>query len=226
MRPPLPRSQKLRKVLLIVGSIAFVGALAGLLVSTVDSGSKPKKRVSTTPTPRAATTKALTLELGTVNVQSAGPPAALGLPVSNALLAATQQYFDDAIQAPLRDGGVKATYTKVFDPAVKPLAAGKDRAALTESATGVIRGAAHLLASPVRIDGLGDATGKLALVAASFALQVKADTPAGPLTIRRNTELTFAPELGRWVVTAYRVNVRRSVGTKTTSTTAHAGAPS
>ena len=100
----------------------------------------------------------------------------------------------------------------MFDAGVKSAAAGPDRPALTEGSTGVVRGAVHATASPLRIDGIGDQSGKIALVATTFGLTVKASTPAGPLTITRLTELTFANEFGKWRVTAYKVVVRRRVG--------------
>jgi hypothetical protein len=208
-------------VVLVAAAVVFVAALAAVLVSIADSGSKKKLTVAQ---PKARpTTKSLTLVVGAVDVQSAGPPATVSPGVRRALMRATQQYFDDAIQGPLRHKAVNVAYTQVFDPGVKGDAAGRDRAALTESATGVIRGAAHLLATPVRIDGLGDPTGKLVLAATTFALQAKANTPTGPLTIRRHTELTFANEFGKWVVTAYRVTVRRSIGPSATASTVHSG---
>ena len=218
----LPRSKRLRTVVLVAAAAVFVAALVAVLVSIADSGSKKKLTVAP-PKAARATTKQLTLVVGAVDVQSAGPPATVSPGERRALMRATQQYFDDAIQGPLRQKAVNAAYTQVFDPRVKGDAAGRDRAALTESVTGVIRGPAHLVATPVRIDGLGDPTGKLALVATTFAFQAKADTPTGPLTIRRHTELTFANEFGKWVVTAYNVTVRRSIGHSTTSSTVHSG---
>jgi hypothetical protein len=221
--PLLPRSKKLRTALLAGASIVVVVVVALLLASTADSGKThtPAKAAKA----KAAKAKAgsLTLVIGPVDIQSAGPPASVGAPVRRALMAATQQYFDDAIQAPLTKGAVNAAYTKVFDPGVKGAATGKDRAALTESATGVIRRPVRMSASPVRMDALGDPTGKLALVATTFSLRVDANTPTGRLTIQRHTELTFANEFGRWVVTAYRVTVKRSLGPKTTTTTARSG---
>jgi hypothetical protein len=61
------------------------------------------------------------------------------------------------------------------------------------------------------------------LVAASFNLENNAGTPNGKLSINRHTEHTFAKESGIWRVTAYRVTVKRSVGKRTTSNTAHSG---
>ena len=101
-----------------------------------------------------------------------------------------------------------------------------DIAVLTEVQTGKSNGAVRATASPVRIDALGDPTGKLALASTSWTMNIKSPTPKGRLTIRRKTELTFANEFGKWYVTAYRVTVRRTVGAKTASQTITSGAPS
>ena len=74
-------------------------------------------------------------------------------------------------------------------------------------------------ATKVRLDGLGDQTGKVVLVAATFGVDL--DVKGGK--IKRLTELTFADEHGKWVVTAYRVGVERATSARTTSAVAHAG---
>jgi hypothetical protein len=218
----LPQSKKLRIGLLVGAGVVVVGLIVGILIATSGGGgnkAKPHKPTATAD----AKTKNLELAPGTVFVQSVGPAAKLQAPVKRAVMAATQQYFDDAIQAPLVHGQVKNAYEKVFDPGVNGLASTRDRAALTEGATGLVRGPVHMTATAVRIDALGDETGKVTFAATTFKLQVEANTPAGKLSIKRHTELTFTNELGKWVVTAYRVTVRRSVGGQATTTTVRAG---
>jgi hypothetical protein len=161
----------------------------------------------------------LTLKIGKVVVQNAGPPAKVTRAIRRTLLSSTQFYVDGAIIAPLERGQVNKQYAKVFDGGVRKAAARNDLAVLTEAATGKARGAVTATASPVRIDALGDPTGKVALAATSFTMNVKTPTPKGRLTIRRKTELTFAYEFGKWYVTGYQVTVRRSVGAKTASKT-------
>ena len=70
---------------------------------------------------------------------------------------------------------------------------------------------------------MGDQTGKVVLVAATFAVNVNAKSSGGPVKIQRLTELTFAPEDGRWVVTAYRVGVKRPTTAQTAAAVARAG---
>ena len=225
MPPLLPRSKKLRTALAVAASLVFVGVIVAILVSSADSGNKPTPARAKTNKPpvTAAKKNSTTLVMGPVVVQSSGFPTAVPPTVRSAVMDATQRYFDFAIQGPLRHGRTNNAYSKVFDAGVSGPAASRDRATMTEATTGPIRGPVNMQASRVRIDGLGDPTGKLALVATTFTLDVHTATPAGTLTIERHTELTFAKESGRWLVTAYRVTVRRSIGPKTTSTTAHSG---
>jgi hypothetical protein len=210
--------------LAVAASVVFVGVIVAILVIIAGSGDKHGPARSKAKKPSHATTDAkkrsLTLVLGPVVVQDTGFPTKVPPPVRRAVMSATQRYFDDAIQAPLSRGTVDNAYSTVFDAGVNGLAAHRDRETMTESNTGPIRGPVGMRASSVRIDGLGDPTGKLTLVATTFSLKVDAATQAGKLTINRNTELTFAYESGAWRVTAYQVTVRRSIGRTTTSTTA------
>ena len=224
----LPRSKKLRTALLVVGSLAFVGIVAAILVSSADSGPKQtpaaKAKAKAKQHAKAVAQETSTdLKVGKVVVQNTGFPTAVNLPTKRAVMSATQRYFNYAIQDPLRGGRVNNKYTKEFDRGVSGLAGGKDRATLTEATTGPIRGPVTIHAARVQIDVLGDPTGAPSLIAASFSVKVYTATPAGKLTISRQTELTFADEKHGWIVTAYHVTVVRKIGGKTTSTTAHRG---
>jgi hypothetical protein len=227
--PLLPRSKRLRTALLVGAALVLVVVVALVLAGTADNGSSPraakaKAKAKKEKARAAARAKPVKLVLGRVVVQNTGLPTTVRPAVRRAVLSATQKYYNDAIQSPLRRGRVNNRYERVFAQGVRRLAADRDRAALTETATGPIRGRVLISASPVRIDALGDPLGKLALVAATFTLKTDAKTPTGArLAIRRYTELTFAYESGGWRVTAYRVGVRRHIGTKATTTTAHAG---
>lgn len=224
MPPLLPRSKNLRTALAVAGSLIFVGIVAAILVSSGDSGTKHAASTTTKPKKQVVADvkkQSLKLILGRVVVANTGFPTKLRPPVRRAVMAATQRYFDDAIQAPLRNGKVNNAYSKLFDTGVNGLAARRDRATMTEAATGPLRSPISIAASRVRIDGLGDQSGKPILVSTSFSLQVNARTPTAKLKINRHTELTFAYESGQWRVTAYSVTVRRSIGPKTTQTTVH-----
>jgi hypothetical protein len=202
-------------------AVAVIGVL---LASTANSGNNgPKRKAKGKPATTVPKSNQLTLKVGKVVVQNAGPPAKVTRAMRRTLLSTTQFYMDGAILAPLERGQVNKQYAKVFDAGVRKAAANNDRAVLTEATTGRARGAVTATASPVRIDALGDPTGNIALAATSFTMNVKTPTPKGRLTIRRKTELTFANEFGKWYVTAYQVTVRRSIGAKTSSKTTSSG---
>jgi len=225
--PLLPRSKKLRTALLVAGSLVFVAIVVAILVSLADSGTKHTPTLGKAKKPSATTAKAknpaVKLVVGRVVVQNTGFPTAVKPPVQRVVMSATQRYFDDAIQAPLLHGKVDNAYASVFDAGVSGAARQRDRETLTDAATGPIRGLVRIGASKVRIDALGDPSGKPMLIATTFTVDVNAPTPTGTLTISRPTELTFAYESGHWLVTAYDVSVQRSIGKKTTSTTARSG---
>jgi hypothetical protein len=223
--PPRKRAPKKKTALIVVASVVAIAVVAVLLANLADSGGNKQATTKTKPTTPAATSKALTLRVGEVSVQNTGAPATVKPPVRVALLKVTQGYVNNAILAPLENGQVNAAYTVAFDPGVKRAATRTDRAVLTEASSGVATGPVTAAATPVRIDALGDPTGKIALAAATFTLRIKAPTAKGTVNIRRRTELTFANEFGTWVVTAYRVSVRRSLGAKAKTSSASNSSP-
>ena len=140
--------------------------------------------------------------------------------MKQSVLDSSQSYVDDAILAPLEKGRLDQAYAQIFDRGVRRAATGHDRAALTEVRTGSLKAPLKATATKVRLDGMGDQTGKLVLVAATFGVNVNAKGSGGPVKIQRLAELTFAPEHGRWVVTAYRVGVKRTMTAQTTAAVA------
>jgi hypothetical protein len=199
---------------------------SAIVISACGGGGKHDAAKPRKPAPTVIPQGKLKLVLGVVDVQDAGPAAKLPDSVRRIVLRTTQTYLDSAVLSPLeRRGFPTRAYQQVFDPFVRSDASKRDRAALTESPAPPTRGVVNGRASPLRLDALGDQAGKVALIAATFTLDLKASTPVGPLAISRLTELTFQNEFGRWKVAAYRVTVRRSVGKKTTTTTAVTSGP-
>ncbi len=211
MPAPRTRSKKPRTALIVGGSIVAVAVLALVIAILVSSGDDAKPA-------KVENSAGLTLELGDVEVESTGPPATIAKSVQQSVLAASQSYVDDAILAPLEDGKLDPTYEKIFDSAVRESATGRDQGTVTEIRTGSVK-PVEATATKVRLDGLGDQTGKVVLVAATFGV----DVSGKGVKIKRLTELTFANEQGEWIVTAYRVGVQRSTSARTTAAVAHAG---
>ena len=201
-----------------------VAVVVVLFLTRSDSDKKVVTPPPTTTTRPPKPPAPLKLVIGRVVVQNVGPPAHVSRPLRRALLAAMQRYVDDAIIAPLEQGRLIAGYGKMYDPFVQGAALGSDRSVLTEVTMGFRQKHVHATASPVRLDALGGPDGRPVLVAATFSLNVDAQTSKGPLAIRRLTELTFSNEFGRWVVIAYNVGVRRTLGAHTRTAAAHVGA--
>jgi hypothetical protein len=209
---PRTRSKTPRTALIVGGSIVAVVILALVIVKLVSSDDKSEKPA------KVENSAGLTLELGDVDVQSTGPTATISKSVRQSVLDASQSYVDDAILSPLEKGKLVRQYEQIFDSSVRKSATGRDQATLTEVRTGSVK-PVKASATKVRLDGLGDQTGKVVLVAATFGV----DVSAKGVKIKRLTELTFANEHGKWVVTAYRVGVQRSSSARTTAAVAHAG---
>ena len=216
--PVAPKpSNNLRTAALVGGSLIIVAVLALVLANLAGSGgdnAKPK---------HVANSLGLVLKIGKVNVQSAGPPPRINSSVKQAVLDSSQSYVDDAVLAPLENGKPNPAYAKIFDLGVRRSATGSDRGTLTEVRTGKLKAAVKATATQVQLDGMGDQTGKLVLVAASFRVQVDAKGSGGPVKITRGAELTFARVGNRWLVTAYRFVVIRKTPASTTSADVRAG---
>jgi hypothetical protein len=208
-----------------VGVVVIAAAIAAWLLLTSDSGDKTVERppaVTTTTRPPRKIPR-VKLRLGPVHVQSIGPTATVSKSLRHALLRKAQRYVDGAIIAPLERGHAIQGYAKMYDPRIKGKALRRDLAELTEIKAGFLRERVHASASRVRVDALGAPSGRVALVALTWLLDIDANTPKGHLAERRHTELTFDNVFGKWLVTAYRVDVKRTLGKHTKTTTTRSG---
>jgi hypothetical protein len=211
-------------VSITIGVVVIAVVIAAWLLLTSDSGDKTVAHSPKTTTTRPSREPPrLKLVIGPVHVQSIGPPAQLPKSLRRALLATAQRYVDDAIIAPLEQGHAIPGYAKMYDPGVKGRALGRDLDKLTEVKMGFRRKRVFASASRVRVDALGAPSGRVALVALTWSLNVDTITSKGRLAIRRHTELTFDKEFGKWLVTAYRVDVERTVGKHRKAATTRAG---
>jgi hypothetical protein len=209
---PRTRSKNPRTALIVGGSVVAIAILAFVLVKLAtgdDGGKKPAK---------VENSAGLTLEIGEVAVESAGPVAKISNSTQQSVLDSSQKYVDEAILAPLEKGKLEKSYAQLFDSGVRTSATGRDEATVTEARTGK-SAPVKATATKVRLDGMADPTGKVVLVAATFGV----DLNAKGVKIQRLTELTFASDHGKWVVTAYRVGVKRTTSARTTAAVANAG---
>jgi len=198
-------------------AVAAVLALSACSGDDDDSSGSADERPTTSTAAPVEAEVALTR--GEAVVAGAGGDIALDEPTRQAAVDAAQQYVDAAMIAPLTDGAVPEEYAALFDTGVQASAIAADRAVLTDEGIPAPTETPTITATPVRIDGLAAADGTLTFLATTFSVTVDAETASGPVAVRRNVELTYAPSGSTWLVTAYRVTVERDIADAGTSTT-------
>jgi hypothetical protein len=204
-------------------SVACVVALALVLGACSGGGKKHTTTTQQTTAPKVLAVKTSLLKVGKVDVESAGPPnVRIDETTGKAVLAAAQEYIDDAVFAPLKESRLGAGYGALFDQGVKSAAIGADEPVLTDLEVGKVT-RLSTKATPVDLSAIAGTLGELLYVATNFNLTVTGMAPTGPLTISRRIELTFARSAKTWLVTAYRVQTVRHLSSGTTTTTATGG---
>ncbi len=201
---------------LLAAAVAAVLAFSACSGDDDSSDSADDRPTTSTAAPVDA---GVALTRGEAVVASAGGDVALDEATQQAVVEAAQAYVDAAVIAPLTEGAVGEGYDALFDTAVQASAIEADRAVLTDEGIPVPTEAPTITATPVRIDGLAAADGTLTFLATTFAVTVDTETASGPVAVRRNVELTYAPSGSTWLVTAYRVSVERDIADAGTSTT-------
>jgi hypothetical protein len=203
---------------------AVVAALAlSFALGACGGGKKHSDDPSSTSSPKALAVKTSVLKVGSVDVQSAGPSKPIDAPTAKAVLDTAQAYIDNAVFTPLEDAKLGKGYAALFDAGVRPGATGADVAALTDLNVGKVT-IVSTKATPVHLSTLEGTLGETMYLATDFDIDVKAKNDAGPLTIHRHIELTFAKSGKPWLVTGYRVQAVRKTPKATTTTTATGGA--
>ena len=143
MPSPRKSSNNLRSAAYIGGSLVVVAVLALVLVNLAGSGGKAEKPK------HVANSVGLVLQIGPVDVQSAGPPARINSSVKQSVLDSSQSYVDDAILAPLEKGRLGQAYAQIFDRGVRRAAI--QTATLTEVRTGSLKAPLKATATKVRL---------------------------------------------------------------------------
>ena len=106
------------------------------------------------------TKKVQALKIGTVHIESVGPPLQLSKGTRKAVLASAQQYVDTGVYGPLDSGTVASGYAALFESPIRAAATTVDRGALTEIPVGKAD-KYSAKASPVAVSGLVDGSGAL-----------------------------------------------------------------
>jgi hypothetical protein len=196
--------------------LVFV-ALAGCSGGGDDSG-----KAQGVTAEKSAIGTAAALKLGAIDLQAVGAPPSLDKQTQAALLAGAQTYVDSAVYEPLQSGKVGAKYATLFDTSIRTAATDTDAPAMTETNVGKVDDY-KATSTPVAVSGLADGLGGILYLSTNFDVNVKATTAAGPLTIKRSVELTWAPNGKQWTVTAYRTAATHKLPKRTTTTTATSG---
>jgi hypothetical protein len=149
------------------------------------------------------------LVAGQVKNENAGAAAQLSADAQATILKSVARYVDDGVIKPAEKHRKAADLSPLFDQGAAARQAGFDRAALYEESLPKVT-ALKAQADPVELTGLSDANGAFVLVTAKFNLTLDAKTEAGAVTVKRATELTFAPQSNEWRITSYDVRVERS----------------
>jgi hypothetical protein len=168
----------------------------------------------------------VTLDLASIDLQSAGAAAKLDEKTKVAVMTQTRRYVTEAVVRPLLSGAkVRKVYGALFGPTVRPAAIKAHRAALTDEGVGKVSGDVRAPKTKVGMHALLGADGSVQYIATNFSLKVRSELGDAPLAINRRTELTFEKNAkGKWLVSAYRVLTTRGAGkaktAKATTTTA------
>jgi hypothetical protein len=210
-----------RVIGIVAGIVAIVGVIAVIVV--VAGGSDDTKTSSSAPT-TAQPENSVSLPLGDVTADSAGPAVTVTPEQSQQVLDVLGTYVKDATVAPLRSASpATADLATVFDAGTLARATTTDRGVVFDEGLPKVTGNLDVVAQPIALVGLGDQGGNLTLVTAAVVMDVTGRTAVKgpPLHIVRKADFVLAPDgTGAWKVTAYNMAVlRRGAGLDATTTT-------
>ena len=166
------------------------------------------------------------LRLGATKVAGTGADMGLDDAVARKVLSTVNSYLDAGVVQPLLSGNPSKKLDGYFGLRVlaRVKSGGTDRAALTDESVPVATADLDTKAEPVRLDGLAGPDATILMVAAAIDVTVSTKTADGPLTIRRTGDLILEPaDDGRWQISGYDIEVRRTQGATSETTSASTG---
>jgi hypothetical protein len=213
-----------RKLLFGIGGVVLALAVIALIVVLVSGGGDDKEATKKPAASQPIPGTNVTLELGDVSADSAGPPAQFTPEQAQAVLKVMRDYLTIATVEPLRSAKPAGDLAGVFDPGAVATVNGADRAVMVDESLPKVTGDLDVAAQPVTIVALADQTGAIVLATAKLDVDITGatDVKGGPLHILRKGDFVLAPDAsGTWKVTEYNVAVARSgAGLDPTTTTA------
>jgi hypothetical protein len=213
------------RVIGIVTGVVVVVAAVVVVFLVAGGDSSDTKKASKAPVTVLRGNK-ISLPLGDVTADSAGPAVTVTAQQSVQILSALDKYVKGATVQPLRSGTPStADLGAVFDPGTLAQATTTDRGVVLDEGLPKVTGTLDVVAQPISLVGLGDQGGNLSLVTAAVLVDVQGQTASkdGPLHIVRKADFVLAPTVAGWKVTAYSMVVTRGgagLDATTTTTTA------
>ncbi len=200
-------------------AVAIIAAVVAVV-----AGGGGGSGTSSEPATSAAKTN-VSLRLGNVSADSAGPPAQLAPEQSQAILKVVGDYLEAATVGPLRSAEPAGGLAALFDTGALARVTGADRGVMLDEGLPKVTGDLDIAAQPVGIVALADQSGTIVLATATVDLDIKGVTErkgVEPLRILRKGDLVLAPDpSGVWKVTAFNIAVARTgAGLDPTTTTA------
>ncbi|MBM3676114.1 MAG: hypothetical protein FJW88_14470 [Actinobacteria bacterium] len=184
-----------------------IGAGSLLVVVLAACGGAGASEKAATTTTRVGST--MTIEAGTVTVESAGAPLGLADADRDAVVETVRRYVKAATVDPLLGEGVgdlapllAATVGSGLTPA--------DRAALVDEGLPESTGTVEAVVAPVVLTALADRAGAIDLVGAGLDVTVTAKTARGPVVVHRAGELILVRDGAAWRIESFRLLVDRS----------------
>ena len=218
--------QKRTRLLVGIGGGILAIALIAVVVALVSGGGDDDGKKTAAEETTVAPSTTVSLQLGNVSTDSAGPPAQLSPEQANAVLKVVTDYVDVASVDPLRTARPAGDLSGIFDAGALARVTGVDRAVMVDEGLPKVTGDLAVTAKPVDVVALADQGGAIVLATASLDLEITGDAhvKAGPLKVARRGDLVLAPDAsGAWKVTSFNILVARTgAGLDPTTTTAAA----
>jgi len=220
---PKGRSPKNRRLIVAIGVGLLVVAIIGVLIAVLAGGGGDNGGRAKEPTTVPDKSTNVSLQLGKVSAESAGPPAQLTSEQSQAIMKIVGDYLQIASVQPLRSAKPAGSLSALFDAATLARVTGVDRGVVLDEGLPKVTGKLDVVALPVDIVALADQNGAIVLATLKIAVDTKGVTKAagGPLHIVRTGDLVVTPDAsGAWKITAYNFGVARTgAGLDPTTTT-------
>ena len=216
------QSQKRRRLLVGIGGGVVVVAIIAVVVALVAGGGDDKGTSAGEATTAVPNTN-VSLQLGDVSADSAGPPAQLAPEQSAAILKLVGDYLTAATVDPLRSAKPAGDLSGLFAAGALARVTGPDRAVVLDEGLPKVTGDLNITAQPVAVVGLADQGGGIVLATVAIDLDIQGVTTVkgDPLRILRKGDLVLGPDgSGGWKITAFNIAVARTgAGLDPTTTT-------